>query len=559
MKNHIEEATLPSAAKRLLEIIKKVKELIAGYDEQEMRRYLIEKREEVINLGKVIAISSGLPSTSEEAKVFGLFIVANSSLTEEESLLFLREAIKKTITMGVLRMKIIEFTKKVRERMEEEKKLMFEVLNKEIAVLKEIKQSEKGAKHDPTWKKEIEQLEKKLHDMKRTLEGDHREEKKSLLSLSESCDFIDTLSKIANLTCFCNFQRRYSPDIKRVAREILLHVTETKEWSYLNVLPWLCGKTGKLSVSMCLPKKIFSSSFPIFRAYILSTLRKLAELHPVAEDETRVFIRQSYDNQFIEKNELLKVLLLYSPDIQDSIAQIKTLKREEDFYATILSILYFLISVTIKKKFDQMDSQQKKGKKVIFLLRRINIVWHKHLFKKNKNLFLSEKRKKESEKLKNILEKYSVYDGVSMATSGIFSSNSIIYSYFTRYYMLKSSILHTMLQILTKDLSTAANEKYKRELKPNGAEEESFHLLIRRRILHFLRILSIKYLYLEKKKQVSIKDFLESISEKEYEKRGLFGYRHQIDYFLLMALPLIVTCASALQSISYQLAQQSAV
>lgn len=537
--------SLETAVEELLTIVKAVQNFSS--EMQKIEKFLNENKKRVVTLGKIVAVHCGISPTAKEALLFGKLIMANLLFNNIKSIDFLSAALEQTISAEELKTKIVEFVREIDRYLTGDKKIFVKQIEKEIKVLEKIKGAVKGAKYDPEWRKEIETLENKMRSITVTLSGKKKNQQKSeknkKLTQQEYQKIMHTLDVIADFRCFCNFRMRNIVSKYAVLREILMQFFETQTLNYLYVLPRMCGQCTKTNIEMCAPVLVFQTHISMAQIYMIEILRKLTKIEKSCEEETELIIENMKRTGLVDRNRLGDLLSRYAPKRKPFIIQMINSQKETFFYTNIIRILYLIISDISCMLLFQCCRKMKKN--CVSVLLGANYIYHRSLLQyhaKKENVTNVEQLEKGT--LSALIAEQYFFDGfraVKIVTDGIFITGSLLFPYFHRYHTFRVSILHSMLDILSKKLAKNALERYCMQQKKNVALntgkklEDVFYRLVRRRLLNILRILSIRFLRSKK----GMQEFLCTIDKDEFERRGLFGHTSEVSVFISASFPLI--------------------
>ncbi|KAI5192256.1 hypothetical protein NEMIN01_1908 [Nematocida minor] len=560
-----------------IELLRKtVKELLSFVEEADkmpkesfqMQKFFIDNRNRISELGRIVVTMAGMPADSLEALKFGRLFVSNYICSNIVSTQFLTRVLTDEVAKEVLKEEIISFVKSLTVYLEKDKENLLMTIQKEKDLLQKLKDSEKAAKSDPEWTKEIEILEKRIKnisilvlDKKATESSRKRIER---IKEQNNPDFIELMESLSRLKCFCSFRKNKKPSKYALLRETTLHILETEQICYISVMPFLCQENKKFNIEMCSPTGQDVEFIPTAKKYIEYIFTELMKASPENSSNTIEMCLKEYRETGTYKREHIQdVLLEHSPPRAASIQKAMESLTNTIFYINIVRCIYLVIHDFAYHSMLKYKKTEKIDLSLIFL--RENKKYHNKLIrqyvsKMEKSENISEEPK---EKNKKHLQNYSFLvdrDAISSKfhlvraiSHGIFTEENILSEYFKEYHTLRRSVLNTLLDILSRKISSQVYEemleKKGKHKNVNQMKKESretpkeLSALVRRRILSTLQSVATRFM---KTKSIKPRAFLYSIHSNEFEKRGLPRYHKEMYMFLMLALPLFAFSSSIL-------------
>lgn len=577
---------LKESVNELLSIVEHAE--IFPKESTQIRKYFIEKRDKICGLGKRIAILSGLASDSEEALRFGKLVVSNYLCSNAVSTKFLRDAFTSTNVKDKLKEEIVHFTRALLKYLEEDRKALQKLVQKEGEILKKLKESEKAAKHNPEWTREIESLERKIKNISKIITDKKDNEKdtnnKSILqidndtkrknenqnnnlnnSLNEDQNnnldekskvFIELLERLSRLKCFCSFKKNKKPSKYDILKELAVHIFETEKISYISVMPYICQAERKISIEMCSPDGIDSDFIESAKKYIEYILIEIVDNSTeVVAESIRESVKYYKKSGKYKKEHIKKIFVGIAPNRMLSIQKILLSSNDTVFYINIIRFIYLMIH---DLAYDTMKSHRKTEEiDLPYIILRENRIYHKQLIKEwiSSNPAQDERYTglTNTDKTSRISLLYPILSNIPLSldtfvlirtiSNGIFSDGNVLSEYYKEYHLLRVSVLRTILDIITKKISTEVyaqmastkKEATKHRQKSTTHPPKELLSIVRRRILNTLHVLAIRFI---RSKSIRLRTYISKIDTNEFVKRGL-PVRHAELYMLLsLALPL---------------------
>ncbi|KAI5135745.1 hypothetical protein NEAUS06_1630 [Nematocida ausubeli] len=574
-EKHISTGLIKKTVKELLEIVEQAdkfpKESLC------IQRFFMEHRNKIFDLGKLVAVQAGMQPDSLEAIKFGKLLVFNYICSNVVSIQFLHQILSdEAFKVHVFRSQICSFVKELMEYAKKDKSDFLACMKREKKVLKQLKNSEKAAKNDPEWTKEIEDLEKRIRNIS-ILIKDKSPNKPQEKVVPEKqprrkSQFLESLEILTHFTCFCGFKRHRRPSKYAILRELTINMIETERVSYISVMPFLCMDRQKINIEMCSPNRVDSDMAKAVEKYIKYILVQFSKY---VETDTVLLIKKANRDYkktgCYNKERLRDIFLRISPIRKESILKAVNSITDSFFYINIIRVIYLLIHDFAQSYLHRQKEVQKKDIPTILLSE--NKIYHRALIQKYyknntskesmsghmvkmpaKKIHRLDVLLQESPEIFNLRNRKSFDNKFYLAraiSDGIFTESGALSGYFRKYHALRVSILQSVLSILTRRIAEAVRKEIYAKGESTRDEKclsregtKQIHSIVKRRILSTLNILAIRFL---KTKSIKPRTFIYNISPSEFEKRGLFGHYNELCMFLLLAVPIFAYSANILQ------------
>ncbi|KAI5156252.1 hypothetical protein NEPAR06_2149 [Nematocida parisii] len=541
-------------------------------DGSNIQKFFIEHRKKIISLGKLVAVLSGIHPKSVEADKFGKLLVFNYICSNVVSIQFLHQILlEDTLQAHTLKTQITNFVRELTEYAEKDKKDFLACMQQERLVLNQLKSSEKAAKENPEWLKEIELLEKRINNISILIKDKKPKPELPQKSVKtkkskQNTEFLEILDTLTHFTCFCGFKKRKRPSKYDILREITISMLETEKISYISVMPFLCTDHQKLNIEMCSPQAMDINLIKCAKQYIQYILKTFIKY--IHNDEAiriiKEIIKEYKETKIYNRIKLANAFLMISPARQESIHKAMNSLTVSVFYINVIRVIYLLIHDFAYNRICEYKDISGVDLHKIFL--RENKEYHKlliHKYSKSPNnvnhLPMKIPTKKMHRMTELSLEFMNIHDLkrskvfnnkfylVRTISDGIFSKSGVLSDYFEKYHGLRISILQSLLIILTKRITQAVKHKiHKNANNPNMSNIESKYLtsIIRRRILSTLHIFTIRFL---KTNSIKPRSFIYTIPPYEFDRRGLPLHYNELCMFFLLAMPVFAYSADVIK------------
>ncbi|KAH9385247.1 uncharacterized protein NEMAJ01_0143 [Nematocida major] len=518
-----------------------------------IQKFFLEQRSKIIQLGKLVVVLSGIPENSKEALKFGRLLVSNYICSNVVSIEFLNRALTCELeSEGLLKEEIIQFVSKSLAYLKKDKKDFLRTIKKEKSVLKRLKTSEKAARSNPEWKSEIETLEERIRNISLIIRN-RAAPKKETAKPPKDRGFRDLIYRLSRLKCFCSFKRKAKVSKYDVLREVTLHMLETQSICYISIIPFMCKDRQKINIEMCSPLGIEPGFIGKAKKYIKYTLQELAKSCPRdAARHVRACVAEYRKTGDFEKTKLRDALMALSPSRTSTIEKVVESPTNRIFHINIIRILYLLIHDSAFNKIQQYKKLHSVGTNTLAIFVRENRIYHRALIRRYastpKDAPLERVSEDGGQSLHFLVRSKAFADTFYLTrtiSDGIFTADGILSSYYRTYHVLRTSILASLLDILTKKVSAIVCANIdSRARRDRKCSADKLHSIVKRRILSLLHVMTIRFL---KTKNISPREFVSSINLDEFEKRGIPGCHKEVWMFLLLALPMFVFSASILR------------
>lgn len=586
---------MEAAVRELLAVVAETKQILNS--KQSIEKYLVEHRNRIDRLGLTVAVLSGLPIGSCAARKFGRLVVSLPLHSGTDSTPFLTGILG--LARDQARKEIAGFVRKTSEEIRRNRMAYTMHLQKELLLLQKLKQSEKAARNDPAWLRDIQCLEDKIkkqilsHSMaeqgrrgtrqapvkpdvsamqlRRKEQHFHLPEPETdplLLEPSEKeqhikeagiCNaanklqnqlllisLMQVLQRAALLRCYCNYQQGHSVGPQDILQELALSLLESGRIRFLNILPKICTERSKISVEMCSPKVQTQKDARIVGSYVVDTLILLAEMEGKPADALEDLKKQQENGEEMDFDTLESALVLEAASNKGSIRRVFSTQNPAIILGNAVRLIYLIINHKVSQ---WLHTLGQKTELSVLLLDAGRLMCSRPLasakirHKSDSGIFGDSNRHNLSSE-SELASAYAPEENTVLSVSGIFVRGSPLFPYYTQLHGLRVSLIRTAFKILTRKVAEILMHKQRFPNTDAGVLKRihppivpaSIASIVHRRILKFLE----RHTRACIRQNIMPYAYVEMMPDSELDKEGLRAYERETRTLLANALALSV-------------------